>query len=127
MPENAAPLHLAVALDGAGWHPAAWREPDADPAGLFDAPYWVRLVRQGNSFSAYRSSNGTSWTLQGTITVTMNTSVFVGLAVTSHNDGTLNSTHDVLLPPSVMSCFPRRASRRMFPVTNPAEGVTHYL
>ena len=22
-------LHLAVALDGAGWHPAAWREPDA--------------------------------------------------------------------------------------------------
>ena len=25
-------LHLAVALDGAGWHPAAWREPDARPA-----------------------------------------------------------------------------------------------
>ena len=24
-------LHLAVALDGAGWHPAAWREPDARP------------------------------------------------------------------------------------------------
>jgi len=23
-----APLHLAVALDGVGWHPAAWREPD---------------------------------------------------------------------------------------------------
>ena len=27
-----APLHLAVALDGAGWHPAAWREPGALPA-----------------------------------------------------------------------------------------------
>jgi alkanesulfonate monooxygenase SsuD/methylene tetrahydromethanopterin reductase-like flavin-dependent oxidoreductase (luciferase family) len=40
------PLHLAVALDGAGWHPAAWREPDADPAGLFGAPYWQRLVQQ---------------------------------------------------------------------------------
>ena len=24
-------MHLAVALDGAGWHPAAWREPDARP------------------------------------------------------------------------------------------------
>ncbi|HEY4460532.1 MAG TPA: LLM class flavin-dependent oxidoreductase [Pseudonocardiaceae bacterium] len=46
MPENAAPLHLAVALDGAGWHPAAWREPDADPAGLFGAPYWLGLVKQ---------------------------------------------------------------------------------
>lgn len=43
MPEKK-PLHLAVALDGAGWHPAAWREPDADPAGLFGAAYWLRLV-----------------------------------------------------------------------------------
>ncbi|HEX7659893.1 MAG TPA: LLM class flavin-dependent oxidoreductase [Pseudonocardiaceae bacterium] len=40
------PLHLAVALDGAGWHPAAWREPDARPADLFGAAYWVDLVRQ---------------------------------------------------------------------------------
>ncbi|HEY4017545.1 MAG TPA: LLM class flavin-dependent oxidoreductase [Pseudonocardiaceae bacterium] len=40
------PLHLAVALDGAGWHPAAWREPDADPAGLFGASYWLRLVTE---------------------------------------------------------------------------------
>ncbi|HEX4226546.1 MAG TPA: LLM class flavin-dependent oxidoreductase [Pseudonocardiaceae bacterium] len=44
MPEK--PLHLAVALDGAGWHPAAWREPDADPAGLFGAAYWLRLVSE---------------------------------------------------------------------------------
>ena len=27
-------LHLAVALDGAGWHPAAWREPEARPGEL---------------------------------------------------------------------------------------------
>ncbi len=40
------PLHLAAALDGAGWHPAAWREPDARPADLFTAGYWVDLVRQ---------------------------------------------------------------------------------
>ena len=32
------PLHLAVALDGAGWHPAAWRDPSARPAELFTAP-----------------------------------------------------------------------------------------
>lgn len=38
-------LHLAVALDGAGWHPAAWREPDARPADLFTAGYWVDLAR----------------------------------------------------------------------------------
>jgi alkanesulfonate monooxygenase SsuD/methylene tetrahydromethanopterin reductase-like flavin-dependent oxidoreductase (luciferase family) len=37
-------VHLGVALDGAGWHPAAWREPDARPADLFTAGYWVDLV-----------------------------------------------------------------------------------
>jgi alkanesulfonate monooxygenase SsuD/methylene tetrahydromethanopterin reductase-like flavin-dependent oxidoreductase (luciferase family) len=40
------PLHLAVALDGAGWHPAAWREPDAHPDDLLTAGYWVDLVRE---------------------------------------------------------------------------------
>ncbi|MFI6813973.1 LLM class flavin-dependent oxidoreductase [Nonomuraea sp. NPDC050328] len=36
-------LHLAVALDGAGWHPAAWRESAAD---LFSARYWAGLVAE---------------------------------------------------------------------------------
>ena len=39
-------LHLAVALDGAGWHPAAWREPDAQPDRLLAASYWVDLAQQ---------------------------------------------------------------------------------
>ncbi len=41
-----APLHLAVALDGAGWHPAAWREADAQPQRLFTAGYWTDLAQQ---------------------------------------------------------------------------------
>jgi alkanesulfonate monooxygenase SsuD/methylene tetrahydromethanopterin reductase-like flavin-dependent oxidoreductase (luciferase family) len=44
MPESSSPFHLAVALDGAGWHPAAWREADARPAELFSAGYWADLV-----------------------------------------------------------------------------------
>ena len=39
-------LHLAVALDGAGWHPAAWREPDARASELFTPGYWVDLVQE---------------------------------------------------------------------------------
>jgi alkanesulfonate monooxygenase SsuD/methylene tetrahydromethanopterin reductase-like flavin-dependent oxidoreductase (luciferase family) len=39
-------MHLAVALDGAGWHPAAWREPRARPAELFTAPYWVDVTAE---------------------------------------------------------------------------------
>ncbi len=37
--------HLAVALDGAGWHPAAWREPEARPRELFTARYWIDLIQ----------------------------------------------------------------------------------
>jgi alkanesulfonate monooxygenase SsuD/methylene tetrahydromethanopterin reductase-like flavin-dependent oxidoreductase (luciferase family) len=39
-------LHLAVALEGAGWHPAAWREPRARPGELFHARYWVDLIQE---------------------------------------------------------------------------------
>ncbi|MGQ4513215.1 LLM class flavin-dependent oxidoreductase [Streptomyces sp. DW26H14] len=42
-----APLHLAVALDDAGWHPAAWRDPATGPAaGLFTARHWAGLVAE---------------------------------------------------------------------------------
>ncbi len=38
-------FHLGLALDGAGWHPAAWREPDARPRDLLTAGYWLDQVR----------------------------------------------------------------------------------
>ncbi len=44
-PHQAAPLHLAVALDGAGWHPAAWQEPGARATELFTGRYWTDTVR----------------------------------------------------------------------------------
>jgi alkanesulfonate monooxygenase SsuD/methylene tetrahydromethanopterin reductase-like flavin-dependent oxidoreductase (luciferase family) len=43
---SSAELYLAVALDGAGWHPAAWRAPEARPAELFSAHYWADLVHE---------------------------------------------------------------------------------
>ncbi|MGW6483840.1 LLM class flavin-dependent oxidoreductase [Streptomyces sp. NPDC055059] len=44
MSSSPSPLHLAVALDGAGWHPASWREPVARPRELLTAAYWTDLV-----------------------------------------------------------------------------------
>lgn len=38
------PFTVGVALTGAGWHPAAWREADAQPHRLFHADYWQQLV-----------------------------------------------------------------------------------
>ncbi|MFF4394595.1 LLM class flavin-dependent oxidoreductase [Streptomyces sp. NPDC001480] len=43
------PLHLAVALDGTGWHPASWREPVARPRDLLTAGYWADLVAEAEA------------------------------------------------------------------------------
>jgi FtsP/CotA-like multicopper oxidase with cupredoxin domain/regulation of enolase protein 1 (concanavalin A-like superfamily) len=48
------------------------------------APYWVRLVRTGNTLTGYVSANGTTWVQAGTSTVAMASSVYIGLVVSSH-------------------------------------------
>ena len=53
--------------------------------GSATAPGWVRLVRSGDLFEAYRSTDGRSWTRVGSDTIPMADTVYVGLAVTSHN------------------------------------------
>lgn len=60
------------------------------------APYWVKLVRKGNSFTGYKSADGATWTQVGSaITISMPSSVLVGLAVTACNTGPTNvSTFD---------------------------------
>jgi regulation of enolase protein 1 (concanavalin A-like superfamily) len=55
------------------------------------APQWVKLVREGNTFSSYTSVDGKTWTLVGTTVVTMNSTVEIGLAVTSHDAGVLEN------------------------------------
>ncbi|HEY6214805.1 MAG TPA: hypothetical protein VIW45_21070 [Vicinamibacterales bacterium] len=52
------------------------------------APTWVKLTRAGSTITAYRSADGASWTSVGSASVTMASTVYVGLAVTSHLLGT---------------------------------------
>ncbi|MEB3369908.1 LLM class flavin-dependent oxidoreductase [Saccharopolyspora mangrovi] len=42
-------LHVAVALDGTGWHPASWRSAQARPGELFTAGYWLDLVHRAET------------------------------------------------------------------------------
>jgi regulation of enolase protein 1 (concanavalin A-like superfamily) len=55
------------------------------------APYWVRIVRQGNVLTGSVSANGTQWQQVGSATVSMTAAVYVGLAVTSHNNSALST------------------------------------
>jgi regulation of enolase protein 1 (concanavalin A-like superfamily) len=55
------------------------------------APYWLRLVRVGNAFAAYTSRNGGTWNLLGLINMTMNGTVYIGLAVSSDTTSAMNT------------------------------------
>jgi hypothetical protein len=65
------------------------------------APYWVKLVRSGNTFTGYRSPDGVTWTQHGTPqTFNMASTAYVGLAVTSHNNSSLcTATFDNVTTP----------------------------
>jgi hypothetical protein len=60
--------------------------------GNFSAPYWLRLTGSGSSFAAYRSPDGVTWIAVGSASITMANAVHVGLAGTSHDNSTLNTS-----------------------------------
>lgn len=51
---------------------------------------WLKLARRGAVFTAWVSKDGLAWTEFGTVTVAMNKSVLIGLAVNAHARGGLN-------------------------------------
>jgi regulation of enolase protein 1 (concanavalin A-like superfamily) len=55
------------------------------------APYWVRLVRSGTTFTGFTSADGVTWTQAGSAVIAMGATVDIGLAVTSRNNGVLNT------------------------------------
>lgn len=61
-------------------------------AGAIAAPYWVRITRIGNVFTAEKSANGSTWTAISTPkTITMGSSIEVGLAVCSFSSNVLGT------------------------------------
>lgn len=60
--------------------------------GAYSYGVWLRLVRSGSVITAYRSLDGASWTQVGTtVSPVMADPVYIGLAVTSHNNGVLST------------------------------------
>ena len=55
-------------------------------------PYWVKLVRSGNTVTGYASPDGLNWTQIGaSLTITMAQNVYIGLAVSSQTNATLET------------------------------------
>ena len=47
------------------------------------APYWMKLVRSGDTLTGYWSSTGTSWAPLGSDTISMDADVLIGVVVAS--------------------------------------------
>lgn len=61
------------------------------PGPSANAPYWVRLTRSGNTFTAAASPDGTSWTTFATYTIPMGATAYFGFALTSHDNSQLTT------------------------------------
>jgi uncharacterized repeat protein (TIGR02543 family) len=89
------------------------------------APYWVKLVRSGSTFTGYVSSDGVNWVQAGSSSVTMGSSVYAGIIVNSHNNSLLCSatvdnvkvTAGTAVSPSVAITSPSNGASFAAPAT----------
>lgn len=122
-PGNGAAFQRRLAGGGTSTHTAG---------PVVTAPYWVRLLRTGTTLQGFASPDGVNWTLVGADTVTLTDPIYVGLAVTAHNN-TLASTATFsnvqlqvpALPPAITLTSPANGASFTAPATvNLAATVT---
>ena len=56
--------------------------------------YWLRLVRNGNQFVGFMSTNGFSWQTVMAANISMSSCIQVGMFVTNYNGSTVTATFD---------------------------------
>jgi len=60
-------------------------------AGIIHPPNWVKLTRVGDVFTGYFSTDGVNWTLIGSQTIVMPSTIYMGLPATSCVNTTLTN------------------------------------
>uniref|UniRef100_UPI0023EDEA41 PKD domain-containing protein n=1 Tax=Eudoraea chungangensis TaxID=1481905 RepID=UPI0023EDEA41 len=89
------PLNVGIAYNfedrpttGATMTPSA---NNIGPIAVGSYPYYLRLVRQGDTFTGYASATNGNWQQLGSRTISMSETIEVGLATTSHRDGVITT------------------------------------
>ena len=96
--ENLSPgsKHAIIIVTAGGFSSFQWRPTENNPSGNTDGPscqipYWVKLVRSGDTFSGCLSVDGKNWRRVDSMTIPMEKKIYVGLALSAHNNSALNS------------------------------------
>lgn len=82
-PSNGSSFQYRTAAGGASSHET--------PSNGLTVPCWLKLVRLGDLIKGYSSADGSNWTLISSGTLSMSSSVYIGLCVTAHNDGLIST------------------------------------
>ena len=97
--ENLSPgsKHALMAVTGVGGSAFQWRNAENNSSGDTDgpaikSPQWMKLVRVGDTFTGYISADGQNWRRVDSVTIPMEEKIYVGLALSAHNNSALNST-----------------------------------
>ena len=90
-------IHALMAVTAGGGSAFQWR-PASDAASRntdgpsTKIPYWMKLVRSGDTFTGYVSADGENWRRVDSVTIPMEKKIYVGLALSAHNNSALNSS-----------------------------------
>ncbi|MFC1764516.1 hypothetical protein ACFL6U_20920 [Planctomycetota bacterium] len=85
--------HAFIGLSPSQGATFAWRKAVNGQTETMDVPsdpppYWLKLVRSGDTITSYMSANGRDWELIGPATVYMSGDIYIGMAVSSHESRT---------------------------------------
>jgi fibro-slime domain-containing protein len=85
--------NAAVVWPYRSYNPVSMKIRRRDGSGVIDVTKspigygnWIRLKRSGNTFTSFRSDNGSTWVVVGKDTVSMNDTVYAGLFVCSESE-----------------------------------------
>ena len=82
-------------------------------------PSWLKLVRSGSTFTGYSSTDGTTWTQNGTATIAMSGSAYIGFTVTcSSTSGRATAQFDNI---SITGTTPTLTSISVLPTSSRME------
>lgn len=84
---------VAIAVNPSNYTNFMWRQGAGTPgykAVSGSAPRWIKLSRSGSSFTSAYSADGVNWTAIGEISISMGSSIYVGMALTAQNNTQLN-------------------------------------
>ena len=92
--------------------------------GSGTAPAWVKLERRGTTVRAYVSSTGATWSLVGSDTIALGTTVYVGLATSSHDTTKAATATFDSVTIAVSSDVTADSLAPTAEITSPANGAT---